>query len=63
MFAQLGCLCERFATFITKKWSLSRVCPDMVVQRCRSSKCARAIAALEWLIISVSDNMRAQFVR
>ncbi len=62
MFAELRSLRERFATFLTEKWSFASMGTDVIVQRGRSCKCARAVTALEWLIASMSDNMRAHFI-
>lgn len=62
MFAELWCLCERFSAFLTEKWSFTCVGTDVIVQRGCACKCARAVTALKWFIVSVSDNMRAHFI-
>lgn len=62
MLAELWCLCKRFAAFLTEKWSFTCVGTDVIVQCGCACKCARAITALKWFIVSVSDNMRAHFI-
>jgi len=62
MLAELRGLCESFTAFFTEEWPFTRMSANMIVQRRRSSKCARAVTALKWLVISMSYNMRAQFI-
>ena len=62
MPAELGSLGEVLVTLVTLEWFLTSVGANVIVERSGARKRTRTVAAFEWLLSHMSDNMRAQLV-